>query len=235
MELLNVFFASIGSIVVLFILTKLMGNKQMAQLSMFDYVNGITIGSIAAEMATSLESDFLQPLLAMLVYAAAAISISLISNKSLKARKFLEGESLILYENGQLFKDNLKKSKMDLHEFLIQCRNNGYFDLSNLDTAILESNGKISFLPKSNIRPATPQDLNLLPAQEKLVTNVILDGVVMHENLKFLCHDEEWLKQSLKVKNIDDPSEVLLATCDCSNVLKVYPKVKIEKNFGKYE
>lgn len=57
----------------------------------------------------------------------------------------------------------------------------------------------------------------------------------MHENLKFLCHDEEWLKQSLKVKNIDDPSEVLLATCDCSNVLKVYPKVKIEKNFGKYE
>lgn len=84
----------------------------------------------------------------MLVYAAAAISISLISNKSLKARKFLEGESLILYENGQLFKDNLKKSKMDLHEFLIQCRNNGYFDLSNLDTAILESNGKISFLPK---------------------------------------------------------------------------------------
>ena len=83
MEIINVVFASIGSLVVLFLLTKIMGYRQMSQLSMFDYINGITIGSIAAEMATSLESDFLKPLVAMIIYGLSAVLISFFTSKSI--------------------------------------------------------------------------------------------------------------------------------------------------------
>ena len=128
-SLIQVFFTSVGSIIVLFLLTKLIGNKQVSQLNMFDYINGITIGSIAAEMATSLETDFLMPLLAMVIYGLTAFGLSYIAGKSVRARRLINGRSIILYDNGKLYFDNFKKSKLDINEFLIQCRIAGYFDL----------------------------------------------------------------------------------------------------------
>lgn len=122
MDLLKIVALSFGSLIFLFILTKLMGNKEMSQLSMFDYIIGITIGSIAAEMSTALESDFMQPVVAMAVYAVVSIVISIFSYKSLKFRRIISGNSLILFDNGQLYRDNLKKAKLDLNEFLMQCR-----------------------------------------------------------------------------------------------------------------
>lgn len=222
MELLTVFLTSVGSIIVLFLLTELMGKKQMAELSMFDYIIGITIGSIAAEMATSLEDDFLKPLLAMVVYALAAILISYVSCKSIKLRKIFTGEPLILFENKKLYKDNLRKAKLDLSEFLTQCRTNGYFDINNLDTVILESNGQLSFLPLSNQRPATPADLNINVVQEKMTTNVIFDGVLLKDNLKYTGNDETWLKKQLKEQGASKIEDVFLATCDNNNKLTIY-------------
>lgn len=122
MDLLKIVALSFGSLIFLFILTKLMGNKEMSQLSMFDYIIGITIGSIAAEMSTALENDFMQPVVAMAVYAAVSIVISIFSYKSLKFRRIISGNSLILLDNGELYRDNLKKAKLDLNEFLMQCR-----------------------------------------------------------------------------------------------------------------
>ncbi len=122
MDLLKIVALSFGSVIFLFILTKLMGNKEMSQLSMFDYIIGITIGSIAAEMATALENDFMQPVVAMAVYAIVSIIISILSYKSLKVRRIISGNSLILLDNGELYRDNLKKAKLDLNEFLMQCR-----------------------------------------------------------------------------------------------------------------
>ena len=97
MDLLNIALTSIGSIIVLFLLTKLIGNRQMSELNMFDYINGITIGSIAAEMATSLEDDFLKPLLAMIIYGVVTVLISILANKNIKLRRFFNGKTLILY------------------------------------------------------------------------------------------------------------------------------------------
>ena len=142
MEFLKIIYLSFGSVVVLFLLTKLMGNREMAQLSMFDYIVSITIGSIAAEMATALEDDFTEPLIAMVVYAVVTIFISFLNNKFLFCRKVLVGKSIILMDNGKLYKKNFKKSKLDLNEFLVQCRTKGFFSLSDIQTAILEPNGK---------------------------------------------------------------------------------------------
>lgn len=224
MDLLKVVWLSLGSLLALFVLTKLMGNKEMSQLSMFDYIIGITIGSIAAEMSTALESDFMQPLLAMVIYALVSILISFVSYKSLKVNRFLSGPSLILLDNGELYRNNLKKAKLDLSEFLVQCRTSGYFNLSDIQTAILEPNGKISFLPKAEKRPANPSDFNISPPVDMVVINVILDGQVLKENLYHTGNDELWLEKQLVSQGIQNVNDVYLATCDCNNNLSVYMK-----------
>ena len=225
MEILHVILTAIGSIILLFILTKLMGNKQMSQLSLFDYINGITIGSIAAEMATALEDDFLLPMIGMAVYTAAALLISLVASHSIKLRKFLIGRPLILYDNGKLYRECMKKAKLDLNEFLTECRNNGYFNLSEIQTAILETNGKISILPATSSRPVTPADMNLSPAQEKLPVNLIIDGSVLADNLKAIGKNEKWLQNQLHAQGYHDFREIFLATCDDQDNVSLYVKV----------
>lgn len=225
MDILKIIVLSISSFLVLFFLTKLMGNREMAQLSMFDYVISITIGSIAAEMSTSLDDNFIEPLIGMVVYAIGSILVSLLALHSMKARRFMSGSSLILYDNGKIFYKNLKKSKMDLNEFLMQCRTNGYFNLSDIQTAILESNGKLSFVPNTLKRPATPEDLNLNPKQEFLVSNIIIDGKVIEENLKNTGNNLKWLHDNLEKQKAGKLEDVLLATCDKDNNLTVYKKI----------
>lgn len=228
MDLLKIVWLSLGSLLALFILTKIMGNKEMSQLSMFDYIIGITIGSIAAEMSTALENDFLQPLLAMIIYALASIVISFVSYKSLKVNRFLTGPSLILLDNGEIYRKNLKKAKLDITEFLMQCRTSGYFNLSDIQTAILEPNGKISFLPKAEKRPATPSDMNISVPVDRVVVNVVLDGIVLKENLYHTGNDELWLEKQLVSQGIQNVDDIYLATCDCNNNLSVYLKKDLE-------
>lgn len=214
---------SIASVIVLFLLTKLMGYRQMSQMSLFDYINGITIGSIAAEMATELE-DYHKPLTAMIVYGAAAVCLSWLSENSMSARRFLNGKPLILLHHNTLYEENLKKAKIDLNEFLEQCRVSGYFDISQLQTVILEGNGKLSFLPKSSDRPATPADLNLNPDTEDMTAALVLDGHIMKKNLHHSGKDEKWLTSHLSDLGYPDAKQVLLATCDLNNKLTVFAK-----------
>ena len=223
MDYAHILLTSIGSVVVLFILTKIMGYKQMSQLSMFDYITGITIGSIAAEMATSLEDDFMKPLLAMVVYGVVAWLISFCCLKSFTFRRFVTGKATILYNNGKLYEENFKKAKLELNEFLMMARNGGYFDLSTIDTIILEANGKLSFLQKSTERPATPADLNLTPQQEVVLPVVIEDGRIMHKNLKHAGVNEDWLENKLKEQKTSQ-KDVFLGICDGNKNLVIYKK-----------
>lgn len=227
MDILKIVSLSFGSLVILFILTKLMGNREMSQLTMFDYIVGITIGSIAAEMSTSLENNFMEPAVAMIVYGLVTVFISYITCRSLSLRRFFSGKSRILLDNGKLYRKNFKSAKLDLNEFLMECRINGYFNLTDIQTAILEPNGRVSFLPKSLKRPATPEDLNLSPSIENVVINVILDGVLLKENLAKTGNNINWLENNLKEQGINDMKKVFLATCDNQNNLSVY--VKLDK------
>ena len=228
MQILYIIILSIASIVELFILCKLMGYRQLSQLSMFDYVNGITIGNIAAEMATSLDDSFVEPLIAMIVYAMAALLLSWWSSKSIRARRIISGKPTLLLNNGKLFEKNFRKAKIDLNEFLSQCRINGYFDISELESAILEENGHISFLTKSGNRPLTPGDMQLTPERDSLVANLIIDGHIMPHNLKASGKDEKWLTGQLKTYGISDVKDVLLATCDLNQKFTVYTYTKGE-------
>lgn len=224
MSILNIIALSLGSLIALFILTKLMGYRQVSEMSMFDYINGITIGSIAAEMATSLEKDWWLPLTAMIIYALAAILLSYISVKSIAARRIISGKPLILMDHDTVYEKNLLKGKIDLSEMLLQCRVNGYFNLSDLQTILLEPNGRMSFLPKSDKRPVTPKDMDLVPEQDFLVANVIIDGHIIKKNLQHAGKDIQWLNKQMHAQNISNLREVLLATCDMHNQVTFYQK-----------
>lgn len=222
MEILKIIGLSIGSIIILFTLTKIMGQREMSQLSIFDYFITITIGSIAAEMSTSLENNFIQPVVAMIVYAVITLIVSFLNTKFVKLRPILSGKTLILYDNGTLFKENFKKAKIDLNEFLVQCRTSGFFSLSDIKTALLEENGKISFLPYSNKRPANPSDFNMKPKEDGIITNLILDGKIMEENLKELKVDKLWLMEMLQKQGIIKTDNIFLATYNTDGNLSVY-------------
>ena len=224
MDILYVIALSLGSILEIFILCKIMGYRQISQMSMFDYINGITIGNIASEMATSIEDDFIHPMIAMIVYGIVAVLLSWISSKSIRARRFLSGKPILLVHQGTLYEQNFKKSKVDLNEFLTQCRVNGYFDLDELESVILEENGRMSFLPKSENRPLTAGDLQLSPAQENLVANLIIDGKVMEENLRHTGKNIQWLDKELHRQGIKNIQDVFLATYDLKRKVSVYTR-----------
>lgn len=225
-EIMYTVWASVVSIVVLFVLTKLIGCRQVSQLSMFDYINSITIGSIAAEMAIGQQGEMMRPLVGMIVYGLAAVGLSLATSKSMAVRRIMIGKPAVLLNHGEIYEKNLKKAKIDINEFLEQCRVNGYFDVSKLETAVLEGNGKISFLPKAEERPLNPADMNLHPVQEQMVANVIIDGNVMEKNLKHTGKDMRWLRAQLKGQGCDNIKEVLLATCDVDGNFTVFVKNK---------
>jgi uncharacterized membrane protein YcaP (DUF421 family) len=201
-----------------------MGNREMSQLSMFDYINGITIGSIAAEMATTEFTDAIKPFVAMIVYAIVIIFLAFITDKSIILRRLINGKAIILYDKGELYSKNLKRARIDINEFMSQCRISGYFDLSNVQTIILESNGKISILPASDQRPVNGTDLGISPPQDNLVANVIIDGKIMQENLRHTGKNEKWLIEQLKSQSVSNISDVFLATCDLNNKVQVYKK-----------
>lgn len=235
MDLLKVALTSIFSIIALFLLTKLMGNKQLCQLSMFDYIIGISIGSIAAEFATELENPE-RTLLAMIIYAVSAYLVSLVTSKSTHMRKLISGKPIILYDKGKLYRDNFKKAKIDLSDFLTQCRSKGYFDLSQIQTAVFEYNGLVSILPAEGYRPLQPYDMNLAPSQQQVLVNVILDGNVNEENLKHTGNNLTWLDNQLRIQGFHRADEIFLGTVNTvNNTLKLYAAKVESNNFDPFE
>lgn len=223
MSFLTLCITSLGSFCVLFAVAKFIGNKQIAQLDFFDYVTGITIGSIAAEMATELEEPW-KPLIAMVIYGGVTLLLSIISNKFPRTRKYLNGTPTILMDHGKLYRENLKKARLDLSEFMVMCRQQGYFDLTSIQTAVFEYNGKLSILPVSTQRPATPNDLNLAPDQELLFTELIMDGRILEDNLTRMGLNLTWLDKQLKQRHIHSAQDVFLAVCDRNLKFVLYEK-----------
>ena len=213
MPVLTLCLTTVGSFAILFLVAKFIGHKQIAQLDFFDYITGITIGSIAAEMATELEEPW-KPLLAMVIYGGITLSLSLISSRFPRSRKYLNGTPTILLDHGKLYYENMKKARLDLSEFLVLCRQQGYFDLTSIQTAIFEYNGKLTILPVTTQRPVTPQDMALTPDQELMFTELIMDGRILEDNLKRMGLDRTWLEKQLKQRHISTAKEVFLAVCD---------------------
>ena len=223
MDIIKVILTSLLSVAALFIITKIMGHKQVSQLDFFDYVSGITIGSIGAELATELEEPH-KPLIALAIYGLASIILNLLAHKMPRTRKYINGTPTILMDSGRLYRKNLKKAKLDLSEFLLLCRERGYFNLEEIQTAVFEHNGKLSILPKTINRPTTPEDLKIEVQQAHIGVEIIMDGEVMGENLSRIGRDRNWLAKQLKSQGHSDAKDILLAVYHSeNNKLTLYP------------
>ena len=221
MEFFKVILTSALSAAALFVIAKFIGHKQMSQLDFFDYITGITIGSIAAELATELEEP-LKPLTAMIVYGAITVALTVITSKFPKMRKFINGTPTIIMNSGKIYRKNLKKAKIDLSEFLVLCRQEGYFNLADIQTAIFEYNGRLTVLPVSTKRPLNPEDINLSPQPEYISTEVIMDGRVLDDNLRRMGLDAKWLQSRIKEQGYKNAKEIFLGICDSNKQLTLY-------------
>lgn len=221
MEFTKIILTSLLSAAVLFLIAKVLGHKQVAQLDFFDYITGITIGSIAAELATELEAP-MKPLVAMIVYGATAITLSVISCKLPRTRKYINGTPTIIMNNGKLYRANMKKAKLELSEFMMMCRQLGYFNLNDIQTAVFEYNGRLSILPVSDKRPMNPADMNLSPAPDFICAEVIMDGRILDENLHRMGLNHKWLDKQLAEQGFKNAKEIYLGVCDQNHRLTLF-------------
>ena len=221
MEIVKVILTSVLSAASLFIIAKILGHKQMSQLDFFDYITGITIGSIAAELATELEKPW-KPFVAMIIYGIITLLLAILTNKLPKLRKFINGTPTIIMNSGKFYRQNMKKAKLDLSEFMVMCRQEGYFNLSDIQTAVFEYNGRLTILPKAAKRPVNSTDLNLTPQPEFISTEVIMDGRILDENLNRLGLDINWLKKELACQGCKNAKEIFLGVYDSNNQLVLF-------------
>lgn len=221
MDIVNVILTSLLSVAALFVIAKIMGHKQLSQLDFFDYICGITIGSIAAELATDIESPT-KPLIALVIYGLVSVVLSFVTHKFPKTRKFINGAPSIIMNDGKLYRKNMKKANLDLSEFMLLCREQGYFNLKDIKTAVFETNGKLSILPVSAKRPATPCDLSLSVELEHIYTEIIMDGRILDGNLKRMKLDKDWLELQIKSQGYESARDIFLGVCDNQKNLTLY-------------
>lgn len=223
MEVFTVILASLFSAAVLFIIAKIIGHKQVAQLEFFDYITGITIGSIAAELATTLDKPWWKPTVSMIVFGVITVILSVLTRKLPRSRKFINGTPTIVLNDGKLYRKNMKKAKLELSEFLLLCRQEGYFNLDDIQTAVYEYNGKLSILPVSTKRPLNPEDMKLSPPPENIGTEVIMDGRILGGNLRRRNLSKAWLQNELKAQGYQSAKQIFLGVCGKDNKLTLYP------------
>ena len=230
-DFLNICFRTVLVLIILFFITKMMGKKQISELNFFDYVVGITIGSIAADISLDIEKNMIAGIAALFIYGFISYIISFVSIKSILARRFFIGVPTVLVEKGKIIESGLKKSKIDVNDLLMEARENGYFNLDEIDYALMEVNGNISFLPKEKEKPVTKKDMKIKCSNEGLTVNAIIDSKYMVNNMKAINKDKEWLDHELKVNGYDNYDNILLATIDNNYKVTIYEKnVKPDKN-----
>ena len=223
-EIIMIIFRTILVLVILFILTKVMGKKQVSQMNVYDYLIGITIGSIAADISLDIEKNIIAGISSLIVYGLSSVLVTYLSLKSILFRKILIGTPTILIDNGKIIEKNLKKEGIDINDLLECARENNYFDLSYINYAILEASGNISFMPKSKYDVVTKEDLKVKSTDKGLCANIIIDSKLMIDNLENMNKDEKWLKKELKKKGYKDYSSILLLTLDYSDNIVIYDK-----------
>ncbi len=217
-EIILIIPRSIFSLLTLFLATKILGKKQVSELSLFDYAIGMSIGNFTAEMTLDLESQFINGAVAILTFGIIGFLISFITMKSIYLRRLIIGVPTTIVYDGKILYKALKKIKIDINDFLEQARNAGYFDLNDIAYAIMEANGKISFLPKDKAKVPTKKDLNIKPEKDTLTANIIIDSKLMKENIKNTNRSYEWFVKELSHKGYKTYENILLATYSNNNI-----------------
>lgn len=206
----------------LLLFTRINGREQISQLTYFEYVVGITIGSIAATLTTTLEDPFWPGLLGMAVWTILPILTGWLVLKSVPVRKIIEGEPIVVIQNGKIDEEALARQRTNYDDFLLMLRQKDVFNIGDVEYAIFERNGTLSVQRKSQLNPVTPADLNLSTSYQGLPTTLVQDGVIIDNRLQEVSLSKDWLLQKLQVEHgVSDISRVSIAQLDTSGNLYV--------------
>lgn len=204
----------------LLILTRILGKQQVSQLTFFDYIIGITVGSIAADIIDSNRS-LVSELIGLTSWMGFAFLLQVVTLKSRKLGKVIDGDPIVVIRNGKILEQNMAKMRYKTKELLEQLRLKGAFNVADVEFAILETNGDLSVLKKSQHLPVTPDDLNIPTNYSGLSTSLILEGQVIRENLEKCGLTLDWLLNELRAQGISEIKEVLFAALDTSGKLYI--------------
>lgn len=218
------------TIIVLLLLTKIDGAKQISQLSFFDYIIGITAGSIAAVMCVEPDLSLWASTIALGLFMLSGAFFSFLSQKSIFCRRLLEGNPVFVIAKGEILYKGLKKARFSVNDLMRELRSQGYFDITEILYAVLETNGNVSVMLKAAARPATNEDTGNIVQDDTVRADVIIDGKVLKGNLKAFGKNEQWLTTTLKQQGIAHFKDVALASLDTDDNLSAYLKNSIEVN-----
>ncbi|SDL95151.1 DUF421 domain-containing protein [Sediminibacillus halophilus] len=195
----------------LLIFTRLLGKQEVGQLTFFDYINGITIGSIAATLATDLSAKAWAHWLGLVGYALLTGLLQYITIKNRYLGKVLDGEPTVVIEDGKILETNLGKMRIKMSELMTLLRSQQIFDITQVEYAVFEINGELSVKQKPEYLPVTRKDLQIPTKTGRLATEIIQDGIVLEQNLTQRHKDREWLQQQLQAKQINDVKQISYA------------------------
>jgi len=218
---------TIRSVVVYIIalfLARLIGKKLISQMTFFDFVIGVSMGAIIANSIVGQTFTSASAMVALIILSVLVIATGYIHIKSFKLRKIVNSTPDILIDNGNIVEANMKSNRITISELMMKLREKNIFNVSDVEFAIMETDGELSVLPKPNEKPLTPNDMNINVASTGLTHDIIIDGNILDENLKNIGLDRNWLLSQLNSQHIKDPSEVFYAGTDNSKKLYVSKK-----------
>ncbi|AME07513.1 DUF421 domain-containing protein [Bacillus siamensis] len=217
---LDIVMRSFIFVVVLFVMTKMLGKRQLAELSVFEYISGITIGGITSEVVMGLERNIINAIIAIFIFSSVSFLVEWISLKNKKIRDFLEGTGTVFIKDGKIMEDNLKKEKYSADELLELLRKKNVFNISDVQFAMLEQTGDLSVLLKKEHRPVTIKDLQMPYQSKKEPQTVIMDGVILDEALTIGGLNRRWLHEELEKLGVTKEN-VFLGQVDSDGQLTV--------------
>lgn len=233
-DILNIVLRAIFAYVLLLIVTRLIGRKTISQITFFDFAVGITLGTLTASVGMGSNTSPSSAIIVIITFSVLAISIEYLHIKGLAFRKLINSEPVTLIENGKIVKDNMKRTRTSINTLNALLREKNVFNIGDVEFAIMETDGKLSVLPKSQKQPVTPMDLNIPTSYKGLTKDIVIDGNIMYENLKSAHLDEQWLMNQLKSQGIQNLKEVFFAALDTSGSLYVSKGMGGKEKQGQY-
>ncbi|MBD3922378.1 DUF421 domain-containing protein [Paenibacillus sp. PR3] len=217
---LEVTLRTLSAVGILFIMTKILGKRQISQLSLFEYITGISIGNIAAYISLDTDAKWYLGLLAMSVWVLVSVAMEYATLKSKKMRDIVDGKGTVLVEKGAILEKNMWKERVTLDEFMEKMRSKSIQSLADVEFAVMEANGDITFLLKKEQQPLTAAALGWAVQPERQPQNIVMDGIVIEDALQHAGFDRVWLNKQLAAKGVK-LEEVYLAQVDDAGVVTI--------------
>lgn len=210
----------------LLVFTRILGKTQVGQLTFYEYVSGITIGSLAANIAAADPDKVWSHYYDLVLLTVLTYLVSLVTMKNRPLRKLIEGSPTIVIENGRIIEENMHSLRYDLDELNGHLRQQGILDPTEVQYAILETTGDLSVIKKADYQPLTKSDLNIHLPDPSFPVELIMDGVIIERNLRKQNHSKAWLEKQLADRGIFDVSGVTYAVIDSKGQLFVNRKTQ---------